>query len=152
MRWYNVIGAIPTRECAQCRAKHRSISHASSVQVLRSRRSLYRLAHNRRRRRAPITGGSASHCRIVTISTPCIAGLPLRRPRPCLTRRNTAFFAGCRRTRSEGRVIHSCRASVFSGAPETIFGSQRISQGLGGFLSALLGSPEIRHHGSQHRR
>ena len=116
---YHSMGAIPERECAQCRAKHRSISHTSSVQVLRSRRSLYRLAHHRRRRRAPITGGPASHCRIVTISTPCIAGLPLRRPRPCLTRRNTAFFAGCRRTRSEGRVIHSCRASVFSASHAT---------------------------------
>ena len=46
-------------------------------------------------------------------------GPSLRRPRPCLTRRNTAFFAGCRRTRSEGRVIHSCRASVFSASHAT---------------------------------
>ena len=104
----------PQRECAQCRAKHLSISRASSLRASCSRRSLHRLAHNRRPRQAPTTGGSASHCRMVTTLTPCIAGLPLRRPRLCLARRNTAFFARYRRTQSEGRVIRLCPASAFS--------------------------------------
>jgi hypothetical protein len=32
-----------------------------------------------RQQRAPIKEGSASRCRIITTSTPCIAGLPMRR-------------------------------------------------------------------------
>jgi hypothetical protein len=77
------------------------------------RRLYYRSAHNRRRRRAPTKEGSAGRCCIVIICTPCIADLPLCRPRFCLTHRNTAFFGKCRRTPSEARVIHLCRVSAF---------------------------------------